>query len=510
MVPEGLLPNLESLLATHQWAIPKVGAGTPAREGYPVYHKLADDGGVLIPRYSPIIKELLAHKDLIIKTEPSDIGGNHYEWNPARPMRDKQKPGAAAAEAALRKKRGCLIIGDTGSGKTVVGMRMMYQLQARRTLILVDQLDIARQWAERLREFVPNVVPQFLLPADEARKIMRYVDRKLGPARGKLNETSVTIGTAQSLYASAKYTVRNPFECELLIPDEVHVFGAPTFMGALFKVNYGYSCGLTATDDRKDELDWIFRQCLGTERVEFEGEVMDPVVYRLSAPGCGLQEEEWRMAWCDLNRGMTYLAACRECAFFELFPQACGGNLPTMRSKFKGRPPKVKWTRLNRGALVTALTNDDRYVRWCMGRITEMVQKKRSIFIFGEGRKFLIKMYERALEIWGEANVGLFLGKQKVVGETNYSHQRDSALEKPITFVTYGVARKALDVEQKDCAFFATPVSDGRQAIGRVRRSKKGKVQPIVAVAVPALGTFKRSWVRLETQIRERGWEIKA
>lgn len=498
-----LLPNIESLLLSHQWAVPKRTIGDS--DGYPVYRELGDNY-ILIPRYSPLVTVLAPHRDLIKQCEPRDIDGtDRYSWNENRPLKAKQIPGATKAEEVLRKNRGCIVIGDTGSGKTVIGLWLAKQLAGRRTLILVDQLDLAQQWAERIREFIPNAEPQFILPKAEAKSIRAHVTRKLGPPRGNVNPTSFTIGTFQSMYASKEFTIENPVEAELLIVDETHVAAAPTFMNAVFKVNYGYSLGLTATFRRSDELEWIIQQCLGKEQVHFEGEVMDPIIYKLNAPSCGIKEREWRTAFCKRKIGLTSLVQCVDCSYYEDFPVDCGGRLPMTRTG------SVKWGRLNRAAMITAWSNHPAYIRWCLDVVGSMIEKKRSVFLFGEGRRFLTTLYEHALRIWGAGQVGLFLGKTSgsdVVG-SEYEHQRKTALNKRITFVTYGVARKALDVKQKDCAFFATPISDADQAAGRVRRVAVGKARPVVLVSVPAIPNAQAAWKKVEAQFKEKRWEIK-
>lgn len=501
--PKDALPNTDALLNEHLWAVPKVNAMSAGRAAcFPAYEEIGGD--VLVPRYSEVVHDLIPLKPFAHE-EPTGFGEGGFDWNPELPLREKQVPGADRAERVLERQRGCTIHGDTGSGKTVVGLNMIHRFQPLRVLVLVDQLDIADQWARRIRQFMPNARMEFLMPAGEERSIRNNVHRKVGDLTGKPSAGVITIGTAQSMHVSQVHTVSDPFVAEMLICDEVHVFGAPTFMGAVFKVNFGRSIGLTATPDRKDELQWIFFKCLGPTVVRFEGDVMTPIVRKIRAPNCGINSNDWRTSWCASKRGNTCLAMCRECAFFPQFPDECGGNLERTQTN------KVKWKVLNRVGVVKAWTEDPEYVDWLMRIVIEpLYRKKRSIFCFGEFRGLLIELYQRSRRLFSGRNVGIFLGKgSPKPGEPDLSHQRDTALDKPLTFVTYGVARKALDVQEKDCAVFATPISDARQASGRVRRSQDGKRDPLIVVPVPRIQAFEDSWERIKSQFEEEGWSIR-
>jgi hypothetical protein len=482
-----------------QVADPENVIGARSAQKFEVYAETQD--GLLIPRYCPVVSKLVPRKDEFVHTELSVIGApdSNVLWAADRPLRSSQLPGAANAEEVLIKKRGCVIRGDTGSGKTVVGLNMVYRLQPEKVLILVDQLDIAKQWAARIREFLPNANLEYIMPKAEAKEIEKSI-----PAATTTGKTVITIATAQSLHRSTEITHDKPFTCELLICDEVHVFAAPTFMSAIFKVNFGRSIGLTATADRKDGLQWIFHQCLGWTMVEFAGEVMDPIVYKLTAPSGNVNTEDWKMAWCRYKRGMTWHNKCKECPTYSLFPNDCGGNLPM------AAPNRPAWDRLNRAGLLSAWVQTPEDQAWLKQLIEQVMKKEKNIFFFGDSRVFLINMAEWAIAEYGKDKVGIYLGKGGDSSEPDWvSEDRDLALTKPLTFCTYGVARKAIDVKEKDTAIFATPISDARQAAGRVRRTAKNKKQPIVIVPVPdTIYPFRASWRKIEKQFRDMGWKI--
>ena len=463
---------------------------------FPVWQETA--AGVLLPRYSPLCADLTG----VVDEEERDFGppDSYLRWDPGQALREEQRPGAAAALAVLRAKRGCLIRGDTGSGKTVVGLRMLYELQPRSTLVLVDQRDIARQWGERIRKFMPSTRIEFLVPETERRALHKAV----GPPIGEPSTGAVLIGTAQSLRVSSRFLPERPLKIGALICDEVHVFGAPSFVEALFRVNYRYAVGLTATDDRRDGLDWVFRQFVGFDVVAFAGRVMEPEVVALRAPDCGLRADDWYMTFCRLKRGMTWKDACTYCPSFDAFPHDCGGGL-----SFRA-DGDVKWgDRLNRAGLIAAWCASAEYRDWLEAAVVKLAEQGRKMFVFADAREFLIHMYERLKARYGDARVGVFLGKGRKEDEPRLDAQRDSALTKQITFATYGVARKALDVPEKDTAVLAGPISDARQVVGRVRRFLPDKRRPLVVVPVATgIRPFFYAWRRIRTQFRSAAWSV--
>jgi hypothetical protein len=288
----------------------------------------------------------------------------------------------------------------------------------------------------------------------------------------------------------------------MLVCDEVHVFSAPMFTSAVLKINFHYSVGLTATDDRKDGLAWVFRSLLGKQQVSFSGEVMTPIIKRITAPACGLDDEEWRMAYCDSFRKMTWLSACRTCQYFHAYPDKCGGKL-------KLSDNKPQWDRLNRSAFIETWSNQDEYHEWVGSLVDKLIGKGRRCFIFADGRKFLIRQYERQLRLGNKRNVGLFLGKKVDASESSYEHQRKTAVHQQVTFATYGVARKGLDVREKDCAVLCTPVSDVRQIVGRVRRTSEDKKTPVVLIPiVPEFQSHQNAWRQILRQCREAQWPV--
>lgn len=119
----------------------------------------------------------------------------------------------------------------TGAGKTVVGVRLAYELQ-HPTLVAVHNREIADQWVEAFDEY---------LGVDAA----RYYggDRENG---------DVQVALYQSIYMDGEVVDDVRLDHPLFIADECHTVGADTFSSVAMNVTSPYRYGLSATPDRED------------------------------------------------------------------------------------------------------------------------------------------------------------------------------------------------------------------------------------------------------------------
>jgi len=466
---------------------------TPKRKGKPICAAVALSGDrMAFPRYAN--PGFAVGK--VIVDEPNNFGSeNQYlRWNPERKLQTKQNPGVGLVCETLLSLGGCTMNGETGSGKTVMALAVLYRMQPKHTLVLVDRIDLARQWAERIAEYLPGTVVRFLMSEKD---VQAEQVRPSNPTEGR-----ILIATGQSIYRSLEYTADNPISCDMLVCDEAHVFSAPTFLKSILRLRYRYSLALTATVDRKDGLEKLFLSALGERVVRVDGNTMVPLIYTVPAPACGIVETDWQMFWCSHLKGMSWLVKCQACPQFSEFPN-CIGNPRCFGDMTEEQKKKVK---INRSGLIDAWSNAPEYVEWLIAGIKLLIARGRNMFVFADGRRLLQTLRDRLTAEVGADKIGLFLGgagtSRKAV------EARNVELKKQVTLVTYGIAAKGLDVAEKDLAFLATPIADGRQVVGRVRRKKEGKATPIVIVAVPPIPTLETTCRRFERQMRKNQWKV--
>jgi hypothetical protein len=453
------------------------------------------DDRIIVPRFASV---KLGATEMTV-SEPNDFGAadSYLTWNEKTALRPSQVPGVEAVFTALTQLGGCTMHGQTGSGKTVMALNVMHRLQPRRTLILVDQLDIAAQWASRIQTYLPGTPIKFLMQESRAVALLKTLD----PLPEIVKPGRIVIATAQTLHRSKTFTANDPLDCDLLICDEAHVFSAPTFLNAIFRVNFRYSLALTATPDRKDGLQQMFLDTLGSTIIPVEGEVMLPTIVPVEAPDGGIVEGDYRMFFCKVKRGMTWIRACVECPHMPLFPNC----------KAEPRVDKVSMekAKLSRVSLIVEWHATPEFLDWAMTLLRFVYQKRRRVFVFAEDRAVLERLARDLAAEIGEDRVGIFLGRGGKLAVKQTSKERDAALDRQFTFVTFGIANKAIDVVNKDCAIFLSPPADPRQSVGRIRRVDDGKVDPIAFVAVPPIPTIKRTFWRMCRWAKKLGWPIK-
>lgn len=148
-------------------------------------------------------------------------------------LRDWQVEAFAGWAAA-----GCIGVVEavTGAGKTRLAIAAVRSCLAHdgRALVLVPTLDLLGQWRSQLRELVPGA----------------RVGQLGGGQADDLHEHHVIIATPHS---AASLPVDLPMGAVgLLVADEAHRYGAPTW-GAALKPDFGMRLALTATYERNDD-----------------------------------------------------------------------------------------------------------------------------------------------------------------------------------------------------------------------------------------------------------------
>lgn len=409
---------------------------TPEGEGrkpYPIYKQL-DGGMVLVPRVkqSPASATFTPKKALPFKLRPYQA-----------------KPVMQAVET-LKSQSGFLLRAACGTGKTVMAIAICELQRYKSVIVLVDQVDIANQWQDRINEFLPKATVAVFHGKAESVDTLRA------------NKARFKIVVAQSLM---KKDWDKPAECDMLVCDEAHVFSAPCFCGAIYNLDYHHSMALTATDDRKDGLTWVFMQFLAGSIINVSAKTMQATVL---SPRMNVDTRvgDYNPAWCNSLRGMTWKAKCTSCEHFDKFPVRCGGGLPLAAKGVKWNKDKIMWT-----PLLSDTVSSEKYLKKFLPVIKKFHKAGRQLMVFGQFVQPLKDLMALAVGELGEDACGLYVSGTKNVKEV---------LDKPITFTTYKMSQKALDVPWKDAMIMTSPISDIRQTVGRITRLKDGKRAPVV------------------------------
>jgi superfamily II DNA or RNA helicase len=194
------------------------------------------DGALILPRgYSDQLQARLDEAGIqpeIYTDYTQGYKADFGDWNPDYQLRDYQQP----LVDALADRNG-VGISPAGSGKTIMGMMYIHRI-GRATLWLTHTTDLVHQTKAR------------------AEATLRGVGRigVFGDGNKDYGDGKLIIATVQTLRADPTLVeALNPV-IGVVVIDEAHHFPAAQFMDTAGKFKAARIVGLTATPDRKDEL----------------------------------------------------------------------------------------------------------------------------------------------------------------------------------------------------------------------------------------------------------------
>lgn len=450
-------------------ATPSQGAKVPGvPKSFPAYEKTGR-GTYLIPRWY-YIKNLRRKDDkIVLQEEPLAKRGLRFRGS----LYKNQEPGTEDLVRDLSKTHGTMGKGRCGTGKTVIGAYLIAKMKSRKTAVLVDQANLVEQWVEQILAHLPTATISFIMPIDKQKKIMKkYCLPRPDHLTKEDTRGNVIICMAQSVMRrpTRGYTQQDAFHVSLLIVDEAHKFSAPRFCKAIFHFSFRYSTSLTATDKRRDGLDWIFRSVLGDSIVQLAGKRMNPVVVPLDIEtGTKIQVRDHELRYCVRKRKTTTPWKCLI---------GCEGlPCPSLRG---GRNV------INYTDLYLRLANDRMYNDELSKVIQLVYETGHHTIIFSKYKDHLTNLRNRAIESGiPECDTSLYFGGM----------DKDECMKPQLTFATYGVAKHGLDAPWKSAEILAIPVTEVEQIAGRIERVMEGKPQPVILdIVVSSVGFFIGQW----------------
>lgn len=154
-------------------------------------------------------------------------GDMDFSWDTDMELREYQQN---ALDDCLRHGSGLVVI-PTGGGKTLIGLRLMYELR-QPTIVFCHRQEIADQWVEKIRDIL-DVEPAVCYG-------------------GTRENGDVMVALYQSVYENGEIRDDVRLDHPLVEYDEVHRLGATTFSAVSMACNGVYRYGFTATPDRED------------------------------------------------------------------------------------------------------------------------------------------------------------------------------------------------------------------------------------------------------------------
>jgi len=239
-----------------------------------------------------------------------------------------------------------------------------------------------------------------------------------------------------------------------------HHMGAQVFSRALFKVNFKYSLGLSATVSRKDGLSKVFKWFLGD------------IVYKAKAK----QSD-------DVNVLIKY--------FYESDPEY--SHIPLM---YNGKP--------NISKLINQVCSYGPRTQMLVDELEKVLDKEpdREVIILSDRRNHLQEI-ESCLNSKGFKNIGYYVGGMK------QSDLKESEKQN-ILLGTYNMVSEGFDLPKLNTLVLASPKSDVEQSVGRIQRQLKEdrKYTPLILDIVDQFSLFNNQGVKRKTFYKKKGYSI--
>lgn len=204
-----------------------------------VYHFNAITNSLFIPiGMLPEVMNILP--DAKIRFKYGNDRALDLKWNREFKLYDYQ----LEAMENIKKCSGVLVA-PAGSGKTLMGLKYIQKLN-RPAIWLTHTLDLMDQIKERAELFIENIGEIGVI----------------GDSKCKFGDGKLLIASCQSLNNDEIISKLNDFY-NVLVVDEAHHIPASSFSNVVNKLRMKYKLGLTATPDRKDELEFLMYLALG-------------------------------------------------------------------------------------------------------------------------------------------------------------------------------------------------------------------------------------------------------
>ena len=363
---------------------------------------------------------------------------------------------------------------------TILGLYLAYALR-QKCVILVHKDDLVDGWTQDC-------------------KVCFGEDFKVGIFKAKRREIGeqITIATIQTLNRLSPEQLEE-FQSNfgMIICDETHHISSSSF-DLLHRFSSCYKIGLTATPERADGLTDVMNYHLGGCAFKYEADENDEDILPVEVI---VRDMNLDVPIYLKKFGNKYELATPE---DEKNPSKL---IPVENIPYEGRPRIPHFYIDDKVITNSAFSN----------RIIKDVYKeylnKRSIICFFRQKKH-VELYKDLLVQQGvpRDQILLYYGDAK---ESKESMKELAESRKAlITLATYSIATEGTNVKAWEVAFLVSSVNDGKnveQAIGRIRRSKEGKIKPVIAYDYVLNGVYSigsKHYTTRQTRYKKLGFKI--
>ena len=416
---------------------------------YKIYKENTDK--IYVPFHYGFSKYGTPDKIKLTEPEPTTIA-----FSADRKTRPYQDEIIATYIESARKKGGGIISVGCGRGKTVMALKITELLKVK-TLILVHKEFLMNQWVERIKEYLPNA--------------------RIGYIQGKtldIQRKDIVLAMIQSLSDPRKdkdYPT-NIFETfGLVIADECHHLAARQFVRSLGKYSFKYTLGLSATPNRADNLQRVFKHYLGE------------IVYK---------DAEIQKSAEDLQLEHIPNSTVEVYIYHNNDPKYCKEEL-----NYKKKPNVV----IMKSNIAECLKRS----KFLLSFLPRLISEGRYILLLSCRREHIFQMEKMINDMAiPECSVGLYLGGMK-------QEDLDNSATKRVIIATFNMAEEAFDCKSLNTLIYMTPHNNIEQAVGRILREekKKRKMIPLIIDLQDTFSSFNK-WNKVrEKYYKSKGYPMK-
>ena len=352
-----------------------------------------------------------------------------------------------------------LILGKTGSGKTLMGIGVACRL-GMRVLILSKRTAAEGVWEGDFRKHTN-------IEAVESRLGRRLI----GPYKPRQKaEYDISIATVQTfVYESGfkKLVQRDQSAFGLVIVDEVNEIVSAEYGRLLGLWNPLCWLGLTATLERDDRRHHLALHHLGPVRAEGKADQMRPEVEFVHT---GVRINKW---------------------------------IARPEKKFGKNDKLFRWRKS-----IDQLVKDEKRTKFIVDNIAEDIGNGRIVFAFSE-RNQLCRDIHEALRRRGIRAEFIIAATPKFMREEFYAKMR----KRELTCIVAGKTMDAMvSVDSIDCLHVCTPINkekDLHQIYGRTRRPEEGKLIPLVRHYIDIGGQVEGGARNCRKHCERENWTIR-
>lgn len=354
----------------------------------------------------------------------------------------------------------------TGSGKTTCSLDASANL-GRRTLTLVHLSRLQSQWIEEVHS-------KLGVPYD---RIGRVVGDRC-EWRGKDYVIGMLPSVAQRQYERDFYRAFGT-----VIFDEVHKMGTEHFAPAIFKFPARYRLAMSATTERDDGGDVVYKAHCGPVRVRSEAEYLPmnvlPQLYRSRRPLWG-KTSTARVSCLirDMDRNW-WLAGLIKALYDD------------------GRQPIIVSASIVHLQLLMKLATERGVPASVMGQFTGMRKGDRYCPIkpvYPQTPEGKPDKTQPVIRFQPEINEAGRVVAKNVEWKIPSAELDRVMREAQLTFATYGMLTEGIDNPRWDAGLDVTPVGKATQLTGRIRRPMPNKRTPLWLTPVDLNCKFSERW----------------